>query len=129
LNQILCYSRPVEKTLRCSVRPNSRLDITHKSAVNALNAGQATISATRRDGRGLVHLTMLRKERGATHGVHGLDLTVAQAVRLRAILDEAIRSAIPDDAALDGIPEVDSAARGAADGARPHAVRRDTEAA
>ncbi|WP_147764970.1 hypothetical protein [Methylobacterium sp. WL12] len=64
---------------------------------------------------------MLRKQRGASHGVTALDLTIPQAMRLRAVLAEAIRAACPDDAALSGVPEVDSAASGAADEDRHHA--------
>lgn len=111
------------------MRPASKLDIAQKTAVTTTNQGQAVVTATRRDGRGMVHLSLWRKQRGASHGVSGVDLTLAQAMRLRAILTDAIRAAVPDDAALDGAPEADSAARGAAGEVSRYGGRDSTEAA
>jgi hypothetical protein len=111
---------------------SARLDIAKKAAVNTTNHGQAVITATNREGRGMVHLSLWRKERGAAHGVSGVDLTLQQAMRLQAILTDAIRAAVPDaalDGALDGAPEADNAAREAAGEVLPHGGRNSSEAA
>lgn len=111
------------------MRPASRLDIAQKQAVNTANNGQAVVTATHRDNRGMVHLSLWRKQRGAAHGVSGVDLTVTQAMRLRAILTDAIRAATPEAAALDGAPEADTAARGAAGEVLPDGGRDSGQAA
>ena len=111
------------------MRPTSKLEVAKKQAVSTTNQGQAVVTATHRDGRGMVHLSLWRKQRGAAHGVSGLDLTIPQAMRLRAILTDAIRAAVPEDAALAGVPEVDDAGQGPADEVPHHGGRHSYQAA
>ncbi|MDP4022329.1 hypothetical protein Q8W71_06820 [Methylobacterium sp. NEAU 140] len=115
------------------MRPNSKLDVAHKQAVNTQNHGQAVVTATRRGDAVRVHVSMWRKMRGAAHGVSSLDMTVGQAMRLRQILTEAIRSAshagLDDDAALDGASVATNAARGAGGEDRQHGRGEGVKAA
>ena len=110
------------------MRPTSKLEIAKNQAVSTTSNGQAVVTATHRDGRGMVHLSLWRKQRGAAHGVSALDLTIPQAMRLRAILTDAIRAAVPEDAALAGVPEVEDAGQGPVDEV-PHHGGRSNQAA
>ena len=96
------------------MKPGARLAILHKDAIATMHGHKATVTSTVLGDHGMVRVAFHRNQSEHGAGLTSADLTLAQAKRLRTILDAAIAAASVGPA--DAAPHANGAARDAAGG-------------